>query len=280
MRDMGVEDNGSGLKVYAARCRGASHKREGKPCQDSFAIWNGIIDEKQISILVVADGHGGEKYDLSQYGSALAAEAAIDEIKKIYHKFSNSKNLLLRSLKYDFPDRVLRQWKAYILEDIKERENFDGVEINEKILKRYGTTVLIALVSPEGVFVGQLGDGNILIIENNGEVECPIISTDELIGNETYSMTTCDAPRLWNIKTYTVKEKALVVLSTDGLSNCFKNDNGFKKFAVSLYKNIEVYGFSKVTDDLPAWIEGASQMGSGDDITVALAIVDSNFIKI
>ena len=58
---------------------GASHLKSGKPCQDYSLSWES--ENKEIQVVIVCDGHGGETYVRSDVGSKLAAEIALANIR-------------------------------------------------------------------------------------------------------------------------------------------------------------------------------------------------------
>lgn len=266
------------LSCFGSSVQGASHIREGRHCQDSFEIYSESIDEdNKMIIMAVADGHGSEKYDLSKYGAEFAVKAAIAELKLMYHFSRGSKSQILKAFKSDFPTSILKRWRETVISDIKVREEeFYKTNSNtlKTIYKRYGTTLMAVLIVPEGIFMAQLGDGDILLVEANGRTEFPIPASEELIANETYSMTSADSTRLWKIQVYSADEPVLVMLSTDGLSNSFEDDYSFTKFGISLLRNINEFGIEKVAKEVPGFLNRASRNGSGDDITLAFTVVD------
>lgn len=58
---------------------GASHIKDGKPCQDSSLSWES--EDKTVQVIIVCDGHGGDTYVRSDVGSRLAAEVALRNIQ-------------------------------------------------------------------------------------------------------------------------------------------------------------------------------------------------------
>jgi serine/threonine protein phosphatase PrpC len=265
------------LNYFGCRVQGASHIREGKQCQDFFEIYSESTADDKIIIIAVADGHGNKKYDLSRYGAEFAVKAAIEELKLIYHFSRGSKGQILKTLRSDFQTSILKRWREAIVSDIKIREEeFYKTNLNnlEQVYKRYGTTLMAVLIAPEGIFMAQLGDGDILLVEANGKTEFPIPRAEELIANETYSMTSRDSTRLWKFQMYSTAEPVLIMLSTDGLSNSFEDDSSFARFGVSLLHNINKFGIEKVAKEVPNFLNRASKNGSGDDITLAFAVVD------
>ncbi len=63
---------------------GASHLRDSKPLQDSAKV----LLKKGYAIFSVADGHGGEKYFRSQYGSQIAVMIAEKEFSSLLQKIA------------------------------------------------------------------------------------------------------------------------------------------------------------------------------------------------
>jgi hypothetical protein len=64
---------------------------------------------------------------------------------------------------------------------------------------------------------------------------------------------------------------ALILLSTDGYLNSFSSEAGFFQAGTDILQMLSTEnGFNDVSDNLKAWLEEATQMGSGDDCTVAV----------
>ena len=67
-------------------CQGESHKSTGKPCQD-FAYSE---TSDALSMAIVCDGHGGERYFRSHHGSKIAKEVIIECVKSFVEKLPDS----------------------------------------------------------------------------------------------------------------------------------------------------------------------------------------------
>jgi hypothetical protein len=61
-----------------------------------------------------------------------------------------------------------------------------------------------------------------------------------------------------------------VLLATDGYANSFREDAGFLRIGGDLLEMIRQDGIEGVDGNLETWLNEASELGSGDDITVAL----------
>lgn len=67
-------------------CQGESHKSTNKPCQD-YAY---AESSEQLSIAIVSDGHGGERYFRSQFGSEMAVKITKDAIHSFVENMEQS----------------------------------------------------------------------------------------------------------------------------------------------------------------------------------------------
>jgi len=263
--------------VLAACRRGAWHIKKDLPCQDAYAIETKIVADKTCLALAVADGHGHHRHDLSQYGANIAVKLAIESASKFFNDFySQPENLnssqLKANFRYNFPRCLGRSWREAVLEDAANRLSIDSPndeQIN-KLLKRYGTTLLVALILPDLLLLGQIGDGDILRIFPDGSVVQPFRPNPLLIGNSTYSLSSLNADKLWQTATLERQPGEAVLLSTDGLSNAFITEDQFYIFAQSLLARIKEFDINAIDMLLPRWLDEYSKRTSGDDITLVI----------
>ena len=62
---------------------GAAHRRLGKPCQDASVACSLLgPGGTTVQLMAVADGHGGERYWLSDVGSQLACDQAVLAVER------------------------------------------------------------------------------------------------------------------------------------------------------------------------------------------------------
>ncbi len=120
----------------------------------------------------------------------------------------------------------------------------------------------------------QLGDGDILNAAANGEVTKPLPEDARLLANETTSMCLPKAENDFRFSVQMISAEqspAMILLSTDGYLNSFSSEAGFFQAATDILEMLRFEtGFSDVNDNLKAWLEEATKMGSGDDCTVAV----------
>ncbi len=174
------------------------------------------------------------------------------------------------------------EWKSLIAKEHKKNNRdfpqiVSGDKCGEpdmpKVYEQYGTTLLGLVLANDFLFAYQLGDGDIIFTSTN-HVE-PVINGDKILGVETHSLSKNDA---WK-KAITVVRRmnleedvpSMFLMSSDGFSNSFKNENEFKKTCSEYFDMINQYGVKTVKENLKSWLTETSAMGCGDDITVLIS---------
>jgi len=259
--------------ILASRRRGASHRQNDTPCQDAYAVDTKTIADKTCLALAVADGHGDEQHDLSEHGAKIAVNLAIKELMAFFDNFycqENSLSLLNNNFRQHFPRHIGRIWRWMVLQDAATRSIPIQNDETHKLIRRYGTTLLVALILPERLLLGQIGDGDILRLYPDGSIEEPLIKDIELIGNFTYSLSSPQADKLWTTATLERMTGEALLLATDGLSNAFADDAQFYTFARSLLTRIDEFGIKSVDEALETWLDDYSKRSTGDDITLLI----------
>lgn len=105
-----------------------------------------------------------------------------------------------------------------------------------------------------------------------------MVEPEKFLGTETHSLSKLDA---WRKAVASVRRKNaaddvpyLYMLSTDGFSNSFVNEEEFHKTCREYYKMIGEHGYEAVRDNLEKWLKETSELGCGDDVTVVMAYID------
>ena len=271
---------GDALLGWAFGCSriGSSHVRAGKPCQDAYALWSGAVAGQACVIAAVADGHGDERHDQSHFGAALAVRGAIEELVSLQIHFGGrgSSAELVSSFKTDFPRRFGIRWREAVIADANSRALTSGSEEKREdsdLLPRYGTTLLVALVVGNTLLVGQIGDGETMLVRPDGAVDFPLARENEDVGVITDSLCTAESYRRWRTAALDASLGGLVLLSTDGLVNAFSDELQVTVFARSMQDRLREFGSPQVAASLPGWLDHYSDRGSGDDITLAVVML-------
>ena len=124
----------------------------------------------------------------------------------------------------------------------------------------------------------QLGDGDLLVGFSDGRIERPLPDDAGLVGEQTHSLCDPDAARSNRFRLQVLPlvdgeiHPEFLMISTDGLSKSFPDDQGFMKVAGEWYQVAKRNSIEEGTRGLETWLSNASQRGSGDDITLGLAL--------
>lgn len=262
-------------RVIAHTEQGASHVRNNLPNQDAvqpFVLSGG----RPPVILTVADGHGSPKSFRSDIGSRFAVESASRLCSAFLQSIgSASPSAIKNSAEQQLPREIIATWKQKVEQHFKENP-FSQAESDvlspQKYLMAYGATLLIAAISDTFLLYFQLGDGEILVVSDSGEVSRPIPKDESLIANETTSLCMDNPLPAFRFRFQYFPEipPAIVLLSTDGYPNSFRSDEGFFKVGTDLLEILRTDGGDTVERDLPEWLREASSGGSGDDVTLGI----------
>lgn len=261
----------SGRTVYGyynlSSVQGASHVKHNIPCQDAYAFVNDGGSDLPF-IMAIADGHGDKRYDMSQYGSDIATKVAVKLLRRFYEKLKNSHTLLFRTFRDDFPKYIIREWRDEVLKHASDY----GIDIDNhsEVYTRYGTTLLVTLVTKEEILFGQLGDGDVVLVDSEGNCTRPFQQDDDLLGSATYSLSSMEACHFWKASRMDYPTQTqFLSLSTDGISNCFEDESNFHQFISSLYSALKESGPISEYNRLSTILFDYSVRGSGDDMTLA-----------
>lgn len=272
--------------------RGASHLRHGLPNQDSILSYPygsvdhvGTFELASRAALAVADGHGSAKCFRSHIGSDLAVHVAITVAKEFLKAQEEIGDLPLvkRMAEERLPRELALKWNRLVDEHYENHafspEELDVVarvddrrRIEHNPRLAYGSTLLLVMVTQTFAIYLQLGDGDLLTVSEDGEVMRPMAGDERLIANETTSLSAKDAWRdfRYAFQVFHGQPPALILLATDGYANSFASDSGFLQVGGDMLRLIRASGVKQVKGDLPAWLNEASAVGSGDDITLGL----------
>jgi serine/threonine protein phosphatase PrpC len=278
-------------QAIGASVRGASHIRAHRPNQDALRWWPRRGDGSTL-ILAVSDGHGGDRYTRSHVGAGIAVRTAVQVLSRdlldLYRENAAEPDLsqikgmceewLPKVIVRRWQERVQRHLRRYPLLPNEQTHWFPQTTSSSKPdhgLRAYGATLIALLLTSRFHLYLQLGDGDILTIGADGRVSRPPLAADErLLGNDTTSLCMADAWR--NLRLYfqplVAPPPALILLATDGYANSFVDGEAFEQVGADLLEAIKREGHQAIKDQLPSWLEHTSTSGSGDDITVALAI--------
>ena len=275
--------------ALSATVQGHFHERNGLKNQDAVRLKNPGGAAEPLFV-AVADGHGNTRSFRSDRGSALAAECAVRVLRPLIRKNRTTPlSSIRRQAKTRWMRALLEAWRAAVREDlvVNPFTPFDfaafpetppvikpGEEMPVSAYLAYGATLIVVAITRRYILYLQLGDGDILAVGANGQVSRPLKRHHQFYANETASLCTHHAIHEFQVRVEPIRAgvPAMIMLSTDGYANCFGNDEGFFKVGADIFAYLSEHGADFIGGNLEGWLRESSRDGSGDDITVGLAV--------
>lgn len=242
------------------RVIGASHARRGKPCQDEV----GGLSFGDVVAVAVADGLGSSRH--AEVGARLAVQIALDAVARFADELGEQAADLAdvhRLAAERLRVQVVREWVARV----RLRAGSDDVPLVD-----YGATLVFALATPRFLLIGQLGDGDVLLVGRDGQVTTPIPDDPAAFADETPSLCLHEAWLAMRVRVFPVpEEETLLLLSTDGYANSYSSDEEFHRVGPDYLELAQKGGLAAgVAPHLRGFLEQVTAGGSGDDIGVAI----------
>ncbi|MDR2560287.1 MAG: protein phosphatase 2C domain-containing protein [Holophagales bacterium] len=292
--------------VFALSKIGHSHKKSGKPCQDSsdccYELGNGGA---KYTCIIVADGHGGDAYFRSDLGSKFAVDAAMECLTKgelhkaltdLCHQNEDATPVQREKEKergrtiQQIKGRIIGRWNELVKEHFESNpfseDELSGIPSkyaekyskNEGIEHAYGTTLISVLWTDAFLLALQMGDGNCVIVDDGGAFLQPLPEDERCFLNITTSI--CDTDAINSFRHYfSQNHPCAAIIGTDGITDSFAGDKGLYNF----YRLV-LTSFSQNDNDneesekLADYLPRLSQKGSGDDVSIAM-IANRELIK-
>lgn len=307
---------------------GAGHVKTGKPCQDYSLTWQS--DDGLQHVLIVCDGHGGSTYVRSDVGSKIAAEVALDEIRRFISEQSpellmNKKiavtardanpatrwNTIPQKPLPQMTETEMMNWKQKwcfvqqvagfeeqdkaimgMLEKIYQRWEDNIVNhaqiipltkderqaLGEKrIEKAYGSTLMAYAKTPDYWLAFQIGDGRLLMCDQQLNWRQPVPWDCNCFQNFTTSL--CNRQPVSSFR-YAVDGTgafpAAVICCTDGLEDSYGDyevaPERLHNFLSGLLQQMAKHGMDTTFVNLKEFLPKLSAIGSKDDISIAGAV--------
>ena len=251
---------------------GSAHQRNAKPCQDaSLNCWIENQFGERLQLLTVADGHGGPCYQRSHIGSLLAVQQAHLCLLKLVNEISLADiEEWRKQLTLTLPKAIHQGWLAATQRHWRQqvethRQKFSAVS--------YGSTLGLLLLAPKWWGCTGLGDWDLVGIDAKGTAS--LLSEEENItgsGESTASLCLSQAAELCahraGLHMLSSSGPQALLLSTDGVRKSCATDSDFLRLCEQV---IKINNLAKLESILAQISVG----GSGDDVSIAFALIDS-----
>lgn len=252
---------------------GSSHIKTHTECQDSSTHY---LSDK-FGVAVVCDGHGSSKHFRSAIGSDIAKNVAIDAVKELMkyeNMFSGNKNNLL----IQFEKNIILNWNNAIHHHLRENP-FTDSELEKLSIKdrefvksnveaAYGSTLIAAILTNEYCFGVQIGDGDCIVLDEQGQTYNPIPQDERLQFNITTSL--CDKVAIQNFRHFWIQQPIVALLvSTDGVRNSFADERFYINFCKTVFESFEAMSLIEAETELSDFLKRLTADGSGDDVSIS-----------
>lgn len=264
------------IHAYAKSNIGYSHIKDKKPCQDYSALYR----DKERIIITCCDGHGGDAYIRSEYGSKIASYSIMNVFNSLNYSFFY--RLSDSEIENQIKLNVLCEWNKMVEQHLTHKpirkseviklseDSVDALKFNPA--KAYGTTLAGAMLIGKKLVVVSIGDTECLYV-SKGELMKVFNTDDDPVANVTYSMCQEDAFQYIRVKVLDFKNIDAVILCTDGLTSPYQSYVNFSKSFVNplMNKLISDGNFNYVDNFIE---ELALKLGVGDDVSLSVIARD------
>lgn len=273
-----IGDPGGGV-LLTGSVTGASHRDQGKPCQDASLAGVHFYKGHPYALLAVADGHGSERYTRSQFGAHFAVQAAAEAAARwmlfAVECYEQSPEDWFANARNDFGARfarMLRQsWERNVTEHLAAYPLAEAEQQHASGPNAYGTTIALALVFRDQVFVGAIGDSTVLLVcETAGGVVAEDLlagAPSEALGLATHSLASAAAASHWQHRVLCLGEVRLLCAVTDGFTDSLADP---ARTVAKLYGDTQAKGLDWLREKWPEFLERLTEQGVGDDIATVL----------
>ena len=284
---------------YHFSCQGESHKADNKPCQD--ASFSAVYDDG-LAMVIVCDGHGGERYFRSDVGSRMATEVIAESVKTFVENIDRdlfigepftaeeaitSEDVIKKQKPIDKAFRqlfssIIYQWNQKIADhaantaiseweqDHVPQKYLDELHTSETFEKLYGCTLMVYVQTPDYWFAFHLGDGKCISFQQSPLWQMPIPWDERCFLNKTTSL--CDSNAINEFR-YCYEGDGhfpwAIFLGSDGMDDSFGEDPNLVNFYIQVVKMLVTEGREATIASIESDLPQLSKIGSKDDMSVA-----------
>ncbi|HOX04491.1 MAG TPA: PP2C family serine/threonine-protein phosphatase [Candidatus Paceibacterota bacterium] len=248
-----------GWRVAAASVRGRHHRLTGQPCQDAV-LWQ-ILPGHALAV-ALADGAGSAPF--GEVGAHLAVRTAIGELAGSgpvpgHWPGLDAWESRLRS--------ALAAGRAAVCEEAARRGDPP---------RDLATTLIVAVVSHQGAIAAQVGDGGVVILDEDGQWAALSLAPPGEYLNETVFLTSDSALDSIHAQSRTGRVRQLAMFS-DGLQMValrMPMGTPHKPFFDPLFRFARATGDpTALVEQLAAFLESPRLTErADDDLTLVLAL--------
>lgn len=264
---------------------GYSHILKNICCEDASYS----LDDGDIHIAVVSDGHGDPACFRSQIGSQLAVEIAAENLLSFAR---NIRELGWEAQLFDpvHQERLLRQlirsiignWNLKIREQLERspiaEEEFSVsrdyeplYRTGEQLSHIFGCTLIATLVTDRYLLALQQGDGRCVVVHGDYTVDQPVPWDTRCVGNICTSLCHADAVESCRYYVADLRSDPIVACFavSDGVEDSLDSQEDVNAFVCNAASILMQQGADALLEQLRSYLPRMSQTGSADDMSMA-----------
>lgn len=252
------------ISVCNETCIGARHQRLGQLCQDASSSCSGVTaDGTPYGLLIVADGHGHARHSRSDAGAILACELSQQLAIQALKQHGSHAEELPEWFRLSFPQLLVDSWRRAI--------NMDSQQHHHEVIAdpiSYGTTLGLALLTPNWWLCVGIGDWDLVMISQNGAALVSQERSELTPGESTFSLCLIDplGPMTERFAMGQIgAEEVDLVLCTDGIRKSCRSDADFLTLCIHLATE------TRSITSLKSTLKQITSLGSNDDVSIAAA---------
>lgn len=250
-----------------ASSRGATHVEIGLANEDHART----ADRDGVVVAAVADGHGAARFPRAARAARCATRAATDVLPALLADGATDAAVAA------VPEALVTRWRELVDADRLARPTLDDGD--RAVRRHYGTTLLAAAAVGDRLVLAQLGDGDVLLVDEDG-VRSPVPAPEwRTVLRSTDTMVASDADARVRVVTVALDEgrPRVVLLASDGLEAAVSGSRWREDLGVAVLAELRDAGAAGLDDVVATWCERWAATG-GDDATVAL-LVDPSLLR-
>ena len=270
-----------GWEVLVASARGSLHARSGVPLQDAAGWWPGPrpgrpgVDRAPGVVVAVSDGVGSRDCFRSDRGARMAVAAACAVGTGFLAAATEAGVAELMA-------GIVARWTASVRADVTaypvRAEELAGTSVTwdeADPALAYAATLLVAIATPDRLLLAQLGDGDLLVVDPDGDVSSPLPPDPSSVAGTTSTLMQPDAAAVSRTRLLDLASEPvdLVLLATDGYGNAFADPDWTGRVGRDVHEQVHTDGTPSVRGRIGDWVTDAATVG-GDDASLALLVRD------
>lgn len=258
--------------VSGATVVGPRHVRAGRGNEDALG-WRSFDGRQGLrTVAAVADGHGSNLCPRSERGANLAVQAAVLAAEEVITSVTDGEaemaSMMVR--------RTLSMWHSAVDRDLTHRplspEQLHRIGAHGDGDERmaYGCTLLVCAVTDESVMLGQVGDGEIAAVREDGAGWFPLGPNPNPVPGSSDSLCLPGADDRARTAVLQDEQPALMMLMTDGCTNAYNTADELLTVGADTIRLEQSTGLRRANLTLESWLGSTAERTEDDATLVAV----------